>query len=172
MDVISELTTVGSASLPTSRATGVSVIRLYSETPLFIIRLFFCFKRKAGKTPSIQGNYTAGVSKKQSAIRKKTGADFLNNMEEKAYTTFEVSRVFRLIRFICRKAVVCIVLVALAISLKQALPSIGKTVGGWISGSRENRVSQAVSNVLETLQNGDGLKNAMEVFRESIASPD
>lgn len=74
-------------------------------------------------------------------------------------------------RFLRRKIVQCIFLLAAAIIIKQAYPAIGAQVGGWISGMADSRIAQAVSSMLSSLSDGDSLKDAVEVFHENIQNP-
>ena len=70
-------------------------------------------------------------------------------------------------RPIRRAAVLCSLLVLLALSLKFMLPELGETVGGWIAGAAENRVSATIESFSASLSGGGSLRDAMEVFYES-----
>lgn len=61
-----------------------------------------------------------------------------------------------------------LLLVALTIMLKQAYPAVAERVGGWISGMGDSRVAQAVSSMISTLSDGEGIREAVEVFREEM----
>lgn len=71
-------------------------------------------------------------------------------------------------RFLRRKIAQCIVLIAAVIVIRQVYPTFGQQVGGWIAGLKESRFSQAVSSMLASLSDGESLKDAVEVFHESI----
>lgn len=73
-------------------------------------------------------------------------------------------------RWVRRKLSLLLVLLALAVLLKNAYPAIGERVGGWISGMEDGRVAQAVSSMISSLSDGDGLKAAVGVFRETMQS--
>lgn len=70
-------------------------------------------------------------------------------------------------RPIRRCAIACSLLIALALTLKFALPEIGATVGDWIAGAADNRVSEAIASFSAALSEGESLKEAVEVFYES-----
>lgn len=75
---------------------------------------------------------------------------------------------FRLFRHFRRNVLICAVILTTAFLLKYAYPSAGAKVGQWISGAQENRVTAAVSDLLEELSHGSGITNAVEVFYETI----
>lgn len=70
----------------------------------------------------------------------------------------------------CRNAMICLCILAAALLLKHRYPAAGRQVGQWISGA-ESRISQAVSDVIDHLSAGNGLTDAVEVFREAIQNP-
>lgn len=76
--------------------------------------------------------------------------------------------VLRFLRWVWRKATAVAILVALVIVLKQAYPHVGRRVGEWIAGAKDNRVTQAFSSMLSSFAEGDGVKSAVEVFRETL----
>ena len=73
-----------------------------------------------------------------------------------------------MIRFLKRKLLLCIFLVALFLSLKRYLPEIGSTVGKWISGAADERVTAAFSKMLDAFS--EGSKEAVEVFADGLRS--
>lgn len=77
---------------------------------------------------------------------------------------------FRFLRWLRRKLVLLLILLALAITLKRAYPALGARVGRWISGMEDERVAQAVSSVVSSISEGDKIKKVVEVFRETMLS--
>lgn len=73
-----------------------------------------------------------------------------------------------LFRWVRKKIGVLLLLVTLTVMLKQAYPAIAERVGGWISGMGDSRVAQAVSSMISTLSDGEGIREAVEVFREEM----
>ncbi|MDD6643239.1 MAG: hypothetical protein ACI3VU_03425 [Faecousia sp.] len=73
-----------------------------------------------------------------------------------------------LFRWVRKKIGVLLLLVALTVMLKQAYPAVAERVGGWISGMGDSRVAQAVSSMISTLSDGEGIREAVEVFREEM----
>lgn len=71
-------------------------------------------------------------------------------------------------RFLRRKIAQCIVLIAAVIVLKQLYPGFGAQIGRWITGLKDSRISQAVSSMVTSLSGGEGWKDAVEVFHETI----
>lgn len=71
-------------------------------------------------------------------------------------------------RWVRKKVGILLLLVALTIALKQAYPAVAERVGGWISGMEDSRVVQAVSSMISSLSDGEGIKAAVEVFREEM----
>lgn len=56
--------------------------------------------------------------------------------------------------------------VVLVLCLKLLLPGPGRTVGAWIAGCAENRVSAAIECFVASLSDGDSLHDAAEVSYE------
>lgn len=73
-----------------------------------------------------------------------------------------------LFRWVRKKIGVLLILVALTVMLKQAYPAVAERVGGWISGMEDSRVAQAVSSMISSLSDGEGIREAVEVFREEM----
>ena len=63
-----------------------------------------------------------------------------------------------------------LLLLALTVALKQAYPTVAERVGCWISGMEYSRVAQAISSMISSLSDGEGIKEAVEVFREEMQS--
>ena len=72
-----------------------------------------------------------------------------------------------MIRWIGRKILFCIVLLSLFHYLNVRNPDWMQTLGEWIGGEVGNRVSVTVSGMLDRLEEGTPLADAVEVFRES-----
>ena len=70
-------------------------------------------------------------------------------------------------RWIGRKLIFCLVMLSLFHYLNVKHPGWMRTVGEWIGGEVGNRVSVAVSGMLDRLEEGTPLADAVEVFRES-----
>lgn len=70
------------------------------------------------------------------------------------------------LRFIRRKIMLIICIVALFASLKLFLPKIGQQIGNWISGTQDSRVMQAFSEMLGSFS--DGIGEAVEVFCDGL----
>ena len=70
-------------------------------------------------------------------------------------------------RPIRRFSILCSLLILLALTLKFTLPGLGQTVGDWIAGAEENRVSAAIESFAASLSDGGSLREAVEVFYES-----
>ena len=62
----------------------------------------------------------------------------------------------------------CLVLVVLALVLKQAYPAFGEKVGAWIAGAGRSDAVQAIAAFFGKLTSGEGVKRAAEVFRETL----
>lgn len=77
---------------------------------------------------------------------------------------------FGFFRRLRRKIVLCLCIVGAVIILKQAYPGLGSRIGTWISGMERSRAVQAISSFVSTLTSGDGMREAVEVFREAIPS--
>ncbi len=75
-----------------------------------------------------------------------------------------------MLRLLRKGIFLCGVLLAAAIALKCFFPEFGREVGHWISGEEDNRISQAVSRMVSSLADGDGIGNAVEVFCENIGN--
>lgn len=69
-----------------------------------------------------------------------------------------------------RRLLRCVLILLLALCLKLLLPLPGHTVGGWIAGTRENRVSAAIESFAASFAAGAGLRDAVEVCYESWQS--
>ena len=73
-------------------------------------------------------------------------------------------------RWMRKKICLLLLLLALTVALKQAYPTVAERVGCWISGMEDSRVAQAISSVISSLSDGEGIKEAVEVFREEMQS--
>ena len=62
----------------------------------------------------------------------------------------------------------CLLLVLFAMALKRAYPALGAKVGAWIAGAEQTNASQAITVFFRRLTSGEGLKKAVEVFRETL----
>lgn len=71
-------------------------------------------------------------------------------------------------RWVRKKICLLLILLALTVALKQAYPAVAERVGGWISGMEDSRVAQAISSMISSLSDGEGIKEAVEVFREEM----
>ena len=69
-------------------------------------------------------------------------------------------------RYLRKKLMLCIFLVALFLALKRHIPEIGNTIGKWISGTADGRVSAAFSSMLEAFS--EGSKEVVEVFADGL----
>lgn len=67
-----------------------------------------------------------------------------------------------------RTAAVCLLLVLLAVTLKRAYPALGEKVGAWIAGAERSDAVRAIAAFFGRITSGDGLKRAVEVFRETL----
>lgn len=67
-----------------------------------------------------------------------------------------------------RTVCVCLLLVVLAMVLKQAYPALGEKVGAWIAGVERSDAVQAIAAFFGRLTSGEGIKEAVEVFRETL----
>lgn len=67
-----------------------------------------------------------------------------------------------------RTVTVCLLFVLLAIVLKQAYPSLGEKVGAWIAGAEQSDTVKAIAAFFGRITSGEGVKRAVEVFRETI----
>ena len=75
---------------------------------------------------------------------------------------------FGFFRRLRRKVVLCLCIVGAVIILKQVYPGLGSRIGTWISGMEDSRAVKAISSFVSTLTSGDGMREAVEVFREAI----
>ncbi|MBQ6431062.1 MAG: hypothetical protein IJJ99_04210 [Oscillospiraceae bacterium] len=66
---------------------------------------------------------------------------------------------------------VCLLIVLLTLVLKRAYPALGEKVGAWIAGARRSDAAQAVAAFFGRITSGEGVKRAVEVFRETIWHP-
>ena len=73
-----------------------------------------------------------------------------------------------MIRWLVRKIIFIIGLVTVVMFLKNNCGQIGDTVGRWIAGQEDHPVVQAISGVVDSLSEGNGLVDAVEVFYENL----
>lgn len=73
-----------------------------------------------------------------------------------------------MLRLVRKGILLCAALLATAVVLKCVYPEVGREVGHWISGEEDSRISRAVSRMVSSLADGDGIGNAVEVFCENI----
>ncbi len=66
-----------------------------------------------------------------------------------------------------RTATVCLLLVLLAIVLKQTCPAFGERIGAWIAGMERSDAARAVAAFFGKITSGEGVRRAVEVFRET-----
>lgn len=71
-----------------------------------------------------------------------------------------------MLRWIMKKLLLCIALLSLFYYLNEKNPQWMQNLGRWIGGEVGNKVSVAVSNMLERAGESSGLSDAVEVFRE------
>ena len=71
-------------------------------------------------------------------------------------------------RWVRKKLGMLLLLIALTVALKQAYPAVAERVGEWIFGMGDSRVAKAVSSMISSLSDGEGMKGAVEVFREEM----
>lgn len=67
-----------------------------------------------------------------------------------------------------RTAAFCLLFVVLAFALKKAYPTFGERVGAWIAGVQRSEAVQAIASFFGRITSGDGVKRAVEVFRETL----
>lgn len=67
-----------------------------------------------------------------------------------------------------RTASFCLLLVLLAVVLKQAYPALGEQIGAWIAGMEQSKAVQTIAAFFGKITSGDGVKRAVEVFRETF----
>ena len=73
-----------------------------------------------------------------------------------------------MIRFILRKICLLLLIFAFLTWLKQATAPVSDTIGAWVSGAKEHRMTQAFSEMIDAISQGDSIKNSVEVFREAL----
>lgn len=73
-----------------------------------------------------------------------------------------------MIGWLIRKFIFFVGLVTVVMFLKTNSSEISETIGNWITGREDNRVSQAVSRFVDSLSEGNGLSDAVEVFYENL----
>lgn len=71
-----------------------------------------------------------------------------------------------MIKWLLKKAVFCILLLALFCYLNDRNPDWMQDLGRWIGGEVGNRASTTVSGILEKAGESTGLSQVVEVFRE------
>lgn len=74
----------------------------------------------------------------------------------------------QMIRWLIGKIIFIIGLVTLVLFIKNNSAEIGQTIGDWITGRDDNRISQAVSTFVDDLSDGEGLSDAVEAFCENL----
>ena len=67
-----------------------------------------------------------------------------------------------------RTVSLCMLFILLALVLKQAYPALGEKVGAWIAGAERSDAVQAIAAFFGKLTSGEGVKKAVEVFRETL----
>lgn len=67
-----------------------------------------------------------------------------------------------------RTVSLCLLFILLALVLKQAYPALGEKVGAWIAGAEQSDAVQAIAAFFGKLTSGEGVKKAVEVFRETL----
>ena len=70
-----------------------------------------------------------------------------------------------MVKWIIKKALFCVALLVLFSYLNKRNPEWMKNLGRWIGGEVGNKVSTAVSNILDRAEE-QGLSDVVEVFRE------
>ena len=73
-----------------------------------------------------------------------------------------------MLRFLIRKILLLFVLLGAVVWLKQSTASISETVGRWISGAKEHHITQAFSDMIDSLSQGNGVQDSVEVFCEAL----
>lgn len=71
-----------------------------------------------------------------------------------------------MLRWIGKKLVFCLVLLSLFYYLNEKNPQWMQTLGRWIGGEVGNKVSVAVSNMIDRAGENNGFREVVEVFRE------
>ena len=72
-----------------------------------------------------------------------------------------------MLRFLCKKIRLCILIIAIFAILKLSLPNIGKQIGAWISGAEDSRIAEAWSEMINSFSDG-GVRKAVEVFYDGL----
>ncbi len=67
-----------------------------------------------------------------------------------------------------RTVSVCLLLVLFALVMKRAFPAFGEKVGAWIAGMDRSSAVRAIGVFFQRLASGEGVKRAVEVFRETV----
>lgn len=67
-----------------------------------------------------------------------------------------------------RTVSICLLFVLLVIVLKRAYPAFGEKVGAWIAGAKRTDAAQAIAAFFGRITSGEGVKKAVEVFRETL----
>lgn len=73
-----------------------------------------------------------------------------------------------MLRFLRKKILLFVWIVVAFVSLKLFLPEIGSRIGEWIAGTRDSRVAQAFSEMLGSFTEGNGVREAVEVFCDGL----
>lgn len=71
-----------------------------------------------------------------------------------------------MLRWILKKGILCLVLLLLFSYLNEKNPQWMQSLGRWIGGEVGNKVSVAVSRMLEQAEEKGVLEGVVEVFRE------
>ena len=67
-----------------------------------------------------------------------------------------------------RTIALCLLLTVLTLALKQAYPAAGEKIGAWIAGAERSEAVQAIAAFFQRITSGEGVKRAVEVFRETL----
>ena len=73
-----------------------------------------------------------------------------------------------MICWLVRKVIFVVGLVTVVMFLKNNSAQIGQTISDWIVGRGDNPVAQAVSGFVDSISDGNGLSDAVEVFCENL----
>ena len=73
-----------------------------------------------------------------------------------------------MIRWVIRKFIYIVGLVTVIMFLKNNSGEIGSTINAWICGEKDNSVAQAVCEFVDSISEGNGLSDAVEVFYENL----
>ena len=71
-----------------------------------------------------------------------------------------------MLRWIVKKALLCFIFLAIFYYLNNKNPQWMQNIGRWIGGEVGNRVSVAVSDMLDRAEEKTGLGKVLEVFGE------